>query len=118
MFDTILLATDGSDYALKAAEAAANIAKQFGSKVILINVFNPATVPIPFVGVPGASEYLETNYSDYAAIVQTAVEKSTGKILEEAQVRYACRREIGHPVDRIVRIAEDVKADLIVLGSR
>lgn len=118
MFDTILLASDGSDCALKAAEAAANIAKAFGSKVILVNVFNPATVPVPFVGVPGASDYLETSYGDYAECVQTAVEKSTGKALDEAQVRYECRREIGHPVDRIVSLAQDEKADLIVLGSR
>ena len=44
--------------------------------------------------------------------------QETGAVFEKAGIPYRSRRELGHPVDRIVRTADDEQADLIVMGSR
>ena len=118
MFTKILLCTDGSNHALEAARATVELAQKFGSEVVLLNVFNPAIVPVPFVGLPEASVFTATNMGCYAEQVQEEIETATGKVLAEGGVGYRARRELGHPVDRIVSIAQDEKADLIVMGSR
>lgn len=117
MFTNILLASDGSEHALKAAQAAAEIAKKFDADLTLLCVFDPpiqtSTIgPVP--QVPIDPETMER----YADEVLTAVERSTGKVLDEAGVAYQSRCETGHPVDVIVNTAAREKADLIVMGSR
>jgi len=118
MFATILLCSDGSEHSVRAAQAAAEIAQKFHSQIVLINVFNPSAVPIPFVGLPESVMVAEGNLDCYVQELHAGAERATGAILEAAQLRYKCRREIGHPVDRIVAVARDLQADLIVLGSR
>lgn len=118
MFHTILLCSDGSEHSLKAAQAVAELAQKFDSQIVLLNVYNPAVVPVPFVGLPESVMVAEGNMSCYVQELQAAVEKSTGAVLDAAKRRYKCRSEIGHPVDRIVAVAKDIQADLIVLGSR
>lgn len=117
MFKRILLASDGSDYALKAAQAAAELAKGLGATVTVLHVFTMPSFQHSIPGVPGA----ETDpgaLNVYIEQVQDAVAKRTGKVLEEAGVPYTNLFEVGHPAEVIVRIAEDDGYDLIVLGSR
>ena len=52
------------------------------------------------------------------AAAQCNAEKLTAEVLDAEPTDYSCRREIGHPVDRIVSVAKDEKSDLIVMGSR
>lgn len=118
MFETVLLCSDGSEHALKAAHAVAKLAQKFDSKIVLLQVFNPASLPVPFVGMPESVMVAEGNLNCYVQEMQAGIEKSTGAILDAAHRSYKCRREIGHPIDRIVAVAQDIKADLIVLGSR
>lgn len=118
MFSHIVLASDGSEIALKAAHTAVEIARRFDARILLVTVFNPATVPVPFVGVAEAYPAAETSVGAYADTTQTEIENVTGRILDEGKVCWRAQREIGHPVDRIVAVAEDVKAELIVIGSR
>ncbi len=118
MFRKIVLCSDGSEHALAAARAAAEIAQKFDSHVVLLSVFDPAHIPIPFAGLPVSVTEADGNLGCYAAELHTVVEEKTGAILDAAKLRYECRREIGHPVDRILAIAHDENADLIVLGSR
>lgn len=118
MFNRILVCSDGSDHSLAAAHAAGELALKFGSQVVLLNVFNPAAVPAPFIGVPGASLLTATDMGCFAQEIQQTVERDTGRVLEEMGVPYTCRRELGHPVDRIVAVAATIKADLIIMGTR
>jgi len=116
MFSKILVCSDGSEEAIKAAQSAAELAKKFNSTVVLINVFTPTPGPMPFVGAPEAVSYNQMAVD--ADEVQEAVERRTGRVFDEAGIPYQTRRELGHPVDRIVSVAEEEKADLIVMGSR
>lgn len=118
MFSTILLCSDGSKSALKAAEVAAKLARRFEARLIVLSVFNPSTVPAPFIGFPDSDLETATDSGRYADAMHRSIERETGKVLEESVGRWETRREIGHPVDRITRIAKDEQASLIVVGHR
>jgi nucleotide-binding universal stress UspA family protein len=118
MFKKIMLCSDGSKYALKAAGVAAEIAHKFDAQLLALSVYDPSILSASYIGVPGGSLATATDFSCYADETLAAIEKATGKILNETQLRYETRREFGHPVDRIVAVAWDEKVDLIVMGSR
>ncbi len=117
MFTKILLASDGSDYALRAAEAAAELAKALGSSVTVLHVIS---MPVMQMAVPGspAVDIDPGTVSAYMEEVEDSVARRTGKPLEAAGVTYQVLTEVGHPAEAIVRIAEDDGYDLIVMGSR
>jgi nucleotide-binding universal stress UspA family protein len=117
MFQHILLASDGSDHALQAAEAAAEIAKRFNAHVTLVTVFDPPIMTPPFLGGPEPIMDADILIRQ-ADEIQDAVEKRTGDVLTSHGVSFESRREVGHPVDHIVTLAEKEKVDLIVMGSR
>lgn len=117
MFAKILLASDGSEYALRAAKAAAELAKALNASVTLLHVFTMPSVQMTVPGAPGV-DVDPAAFSTYVEQVQDAVAKRTGKVLDEAGVPYTTLLEAGHPAEVIVRIAEDDGYDLIVMGSR
>jgi nucleotide-binding universal stress UspA family protein len=117
MFSKILLASDGSDCAMKAAQAAAEMAKRFQASLTVIYVYTIPVMPSPVIGMPGGG-IDSTAFSRYADEVQNAVARRTGRVLEEAGVEYTIRHEVGHPAEVIVRVAEEEGHDLIVIGSR
>jgi nucleotide-binding universal stress UspA family protein len=118
MFSKILVCSDGSDKAIAAAAVAAEIASKFGAQLILLTVYDPSVIPAATIGIPGGPLQTAVSAGCYAETTQSGVEKDTGKVFEEAGVNYTIRRELGHPVDRIIRTAQDEQVDLIVMGSR
>jgi nucleotide-binding universal stress UspA family protein len=117
MFSKILLASDGSDCALKAAHVAADLATKYGGTVTVLNVFSIPTSFVPLAGMPGF-EMDPAAVNHYADHVRDAVARRTGKVLEEHGVPYETRQVIGHPAETIVNVAEREHYDLIVVGSR
>lgn len=118
MFNKILVCSDGSDHALAATRAAASLANKYGSEVVVVTVFDPSTVHPPFMGVVGGSLASAIDEGRYASEVQSNVERTTCTLLDERGVRYSVRRELGHPVDRLVAAICDEHADLVVIGRR
>jgi len=113
MFTNILLASDGSEYALKAAAVAATLANKFTARLTLINVFQPIPAYGPFREVVNSDLHAQ-----YIRERQEHALSPAGRVAEEMGVPYQSRREIGHPAAEIVRVAEDESCDLVVLGSR
>lgn len=107
MFQTILVCSDGSNQALQAAHKAAELARKFNAKVILLNVFDDSNLA-----------HVHEDKTHYINRVQQEVETRTGALFIEAGVAFEPLREIGDRVDTIVVSAVRKKADLIVLGSR
>jgi nucleotide-binding universal stress UspA family protein len=113
MFTNILLATDGSDCALKAARSAATLAKQFGGKLTVLNVYQPTPTYValgepPTIGMD----------PDMIDDVQKAVVDHTAAVVDETGAPHAACTAIGYPAEEIVRVAEELHCDLIVVGSR
>lgn len=113
MFTHILLASDGSEGAIKAAKAAAELAKKLGARLTIIHVFHPAPIVTPY-GEP-LDAGLEARFM---AETQAEAISNAGRVADELDVPYGSRREIGYPAEVIPRVAEEEGCDLIVLGSR
>jgi nucleotide-binding universal stress UspA family protein len=117
MFNKILVCSDGSEHALAAAQAAAEIARRFHSQVLLLTVFDPEAMLATGALTVGAVISTET-VNHWAKEIQEKIIDSTGKIFEEKAVTYTVRCDQGHPVDVIVKVAASEQVDLIVLGHR
>lgn len=119
MLKRILLATDGSEGALRAANAAAEVARQFKAQVLVLYVAPPAPA---LAGV--ATEAGDARWAGSSAarrgIVQAASDilARTARVLDEAGVTYATRLDQGPPAERICQVARDEGYDLIVLSHR
>jgi len=112
MFHTILLAVDGSENARRAAETAAGLVPALaGSSLVIVYV---AAVP------PSQSRIVKANF-DVHALLEEDAHEIAGPILnliEDAGVPYTLKVGMGDPASEILSTAEDIGADLIVIGSR
>jgi nucleotide-binding universal stress UspA family protein len=117
MYQQILLCADGSEGCVKAAQATAEIAKRFGSRITVLSVFFPTPLLASFGEAPEAAACLDTVIS-IGEDQHEAIQSAARKVLAEAGVQAEELREFGHPVDTIVNTAQQLKADLVVMGSR
>ncbi len=120
MFTKIMLCTDGSDDAQKAAKAAIEIALKFQSEVTLISAFNPApALAVPVTGGPGLVPYLNASVvQEISEQFHASADKLASELLNKSKVPYTLRQGFGHPVDVIVDAAKAEQSDLIIMGSR
>jgi len=113
MYKRILIATDGSDKSMKAAQEGMELAKGLGAQVIALNVVNE-------VVIASAVRQLGAERKE----VEAKLEKAGGKAVDDLKAMGA---KLGVNVDTIVRIGAPAntvidtagaeKADLIVMGS-
>jgi nucleotide-binding universal stress UspA family protein len=111
MIQNILLVTDGSAPAKRAADFAASLAARFGSKIVVLHAYNP--VP-PYLGQPYYNEALAGVLQEAHVLVDEVIEH-----LREMGVTDVIKDVLEGPAaDAILRAAEARKPDLIVLGAR
>ena len=120
MFERILIATDGSKFGEKAAKVGIELAKLSGGKVIIVYVADinkytsSAGLISPFGGVsPDAIDVVVESIRD-------AGEKATLHVSDLARASGVTSERLiveGNPPSEILRIAEDDKIDVIVMGS-
>jgi len=122
---TVLLATDGSEEASSATEAAVEICDKTGSELHVIHVYGIAPIA-PFypeaadperveMENPVLEEELESLAEQRAReVLEAAIEQvhSVGGTVAQAHLRY------GGVPQEIVSLAEDTGIGLIVVGSR
>ncbi len=109
----ILVPLDFSDHSAKAMEMATELAKQFDAKVRLLHsypVYVGAVSPYGVV-VP------ESFDRDCREAAQREIEKWAEKV-SAAGVSVETTVTPSAPVDAIERTAEEIEADLVVMGSR
>lgn len=108
----ILLATDGSEEAAAAALAAADVSNKTGAELHVIHVWRR---PWDY-SYPGVSP--DVFISAYSRQAEEILKKQL-EIIEAADGTVAgAHLETGRPVDTILDVGEEIRADLIVLGSR
>jgi nucleotide-binding universal stress UspA family protein len=108
MFNTILFPVDQSREAREAAETVANLVKTYNSRLVLLSVVEKAATEeeAPSSGVMGSAEAV-------AKLLQGAQALFTQKGIEAEVIE----RE-GMPSFTICDVADEVNADLIVMGCR
>lgn len=111
----ILVATDGSETAHRAATFGANLAKSLGARVTVVHVMAPLRVPPESLVLP---EYLE--------IAEKARQESGQRILKGAasEVEHTMGKAPdvllldGNPAKELADAVKAQNADLLVVGSR
>jgi nucleotide-binding universal stress UspA family protein len=113
----ILLATDGSEDAEMAATTAINLAKNTNSELHILTV-GPGS-PSYDVRVPEVAEELRRQAQTVLDEQAKKIEQAGGKIAQRHLRLAEHHPGVEHyPSDDIVRVAEEIGAGLIVLGSR
>jgi nucleotide-binding universal stress UspA family protein len=111
-YRTVVVGTDGSDSSLRAVERAATIAGA-DAKLIVASAYLPQHQDGRAADVLKDESYKVSGTAPIYAILQDAKErahKAGARNVEERPI-------VGAPVDALVTLAEDVKADLLVVGN-
>ena len=117
----ILVAVDGSEHALRAIDMAADIGIHYDIPLVVIHVrSNSGVGQIPLDLV--AYRQLEDLYEAESALLEAIAWRIAEDAAERARRTGASSVEvlidIGDPASTIVRVSEDIGADLIVMGRR
>ena len=115
-FQHIVLASDGSVHAQKAAIAAVEIAQKFATSLSVLNVCTDVSSSI----LPEEEEVLigDLNPDLYASRELEMVRQNVSGVAKEAGVYCSYVQKSGHPYDGIIGYAAEHHPDLIVVGSR
>ena len=110
MFKNILLAVDGSEHAVKAAQIAGNIARSMEASLVIVTAFDP----IPgYLGEPDRGRVTSAHMRE----AEEAMEKGQQEV---GEIRGEVQTEIleGPAAEAILKVAETHGSDLIVMGTR
>lgn len=110
-YKKILVLLDLSDDSEQVAIAARDLAEQSNASMLALHV-------VEFVPVEPLSESLMPTAQIEDALIERSREKLDALITRLALPRSVGRVESGNTKVEILRVAEEEKADLIVLGSR
>src|SRR5258707_4561764 len=116
-YETVVVGTDGSESSLRAVDRAGAIAADHGAKLIVAT----AHLPVPeekgrYAIPPGSThgqDYRLVREAPFYAILRDAKErahKAGAKNVEEKAI-------VGAPINALVHLAEEVDADLLVVGN-
>ena len=114
MFKHILVPVDGSETSLQAVSKAAELAKAFNSEVTAVYVLDP----YPFTGVGADFAYGQAQYLSAATAEANKALEDVTERMKDTGVTVKTLVGEGHAIhEGIVRVGENVGADLIVMGS-
>jgi nucleotide-binding universal stress UspA family protein len=111
-YRTVVVGTDGSDSSLRAVDRAGNIAGA-DAKLIVASAYLPQPEDLRAADTLRNESYKVSGAAPIYAILQEAKERAHAagaKNVEERSI-------VGPPVDALVGLAEEVEADLLVVGN-
>ena len=115
MYKIVVVGTDGSPTADKAVQAAADIARSWGSE---LHIVTAVRAPRPGMASATGAPLVDTGLG------QAMAEEAAKSVGEEAIAKHGeglkseAHASQGNPDDVILSAAADVGADLIVVGSK
>ena len=117
MISKILVPTDGSRAAQKAARYAVDLAKQLKASVFVLSVIDKR----PFVAqtIPASHTvwHVIEPIEDYLREAAERYAEEIKKLCEKNDIRSKIVIATGHPVEEIMKEAKRSKVNLIVMGS-
>lgn len=121
----ILVASDGSEHAIHAASFAGELARTSQASVEVVTVHSTEILNVQLLGVgawpggvPASSVSVDEIRENVEAAAKTEVFEPAIKALGDLPSEPECYQQWGHPGEIICERANDIKADLIVIGSR
>lgn len=110
----IVAGVDGSETSTRAATIATEIARSTGAKLLLVTVVRP---PEGWWGIGGAPPTPEA-LSNALVEGQQQVLRETEEQLPLDGVDYETVAELGDPTSRLIAVAEERDAGLVIIGKR
>jgi nucleotide-binding universal stress UspA family protein len=117
MVSRILVPTDGSETARKAAIFAVDLAKQLDATIIILSVVNQSSFVTQIVSAAETPLHVIEPVDDYLNEAARGYVAELEKLCEKHSVRSEIIVTGGQTVEIIVKEAKKSKADLIVIGS-
>lgn len=111
MFESILLAVDGSEHGYNAARMAADLARAMKSEKLRI-VVSYGRIP-PYLGEPNLQHAIDARLNEARGILQKTVE-----IVGDVPAEIHTELIEGDAAESIIEVAETRNSSLIVMGSR
>jgi nucleotide-binding universal stress UspA family protein len=112
-YQTVVVGTDGSDSSLRAVERAAQIAGSSGAKLVVATAYFPQSEDARAADVLKDEGYKMSGNAPIYAILREAKERANGAGAQDVEEKAV----VGAPVDALVDLAEEVNADLLVVGN-
>lgn len=112
-YKTVVVGTDGSDSSLRAVDRAGALASGPDARVIIATAYFPSHDDTRAADVLKDEGYKTSGNAPIYAILREAKDraKAAGATnIEEKAI-------VGAPVDALVELSEEVKADLLVIGN-
>lgn len=117
MIKSILVATDGSAMAMKAAEYAVGLAKQTGAGLIAVSVIDQGLFVTQSISGEATPTHLIEPVEDYLRQVAAGYLESIKRMCRDQKIKVRTVTRSGYPIEEIIKEAEVSDADLIVVGS-
>jgi nucleotide-binding universal stress UspA family protein len=117
MFESIVVATDGSETASEAVRQAAELAARLGARVHLVCVYEP----VPSEHDAAAEDVDVRSEAGWVLRPREAVDATLANaaaVFAAAGVAVDSYAQRGDPADAILDVAEERGADLIIVGNR
>jgi nucleotide-binding universal stress UspA family protein len=109
VISTVAVGTDGSETAREAVKQAADFARRFDAKLVLLSAFRNGPPP------PDADE---TQWSYSPAAQLRGILSRTEAELSEQGIECTTAVDEGDPADVLVRLANECSADVLVIGNK
>jgi nucleotide-binding universal stress UspA family protein len=115
-YTTVLVGTDGSESSFRAVDRAAGVARDTGATLLLACAYRPMTAREiqDAADVLGGESYKVSGSTPAEDVLRDAADRARGigaKDLETLALE-------GDPVDALVKVAEQRKVGLLVVGNR
>ena len=119
VYRTIVVGTDGSSTADKAVEVAGELARACGAAVHVVTAYRPVRAAA-YAGAGAMAPPLPPSawLGDDERVAAEEVVRRAGERLAQAGVSATSTARLGEPADALLAMAEEVEADLIVVGNR
>jgi nucleotide-binding universal stress UspA family protein len=112
-YQTVVVGTDGSDSSLRAVDRAGQLASGQGAKLIVASAYLPSADDPHAADILKDESYQVSGTAPIYAILREAKERAQAAGATAVEERAV----VGAPVDALVELAEDVGADLLVVGN-
>jgi nucleotide-binding universal stress UspA family protein len=110
VISTVAVGTDGTETAAEAVRQAAEFARRFDAKLVLISAFKD--------GPPPATSGDEAQWAHNPAAQLREILTRTEEDLRGQGLECSTLVDEGDPADVLVRLAGDCGADLLVIGNK
>jgi nucleotide-binding universal stress UspA family protein len=117
MISKILIPSDGSKTAQRAASYAVDLAKQLKASIIILSVIDHRSFIAQTVSALDTARHTIEPINDYLREAAEGYAGEIKKLCDKSGIASKTSIKIGHPVEEIVKEAKKSKVNLIVMGS-